>query len=148
MAGINVDLDANPHDHNLNLAFQEKRQTALCPCRPHYLCTAPFANCKFWSPQPQMLCKKSYPIQSKTAFPNKKQALLLDNNEKRNSSLGNVILKSDFPTNHTQLVSNAMFLSDYGIPADFSAVSILWFPPSSQQKKASKTPSQSYMGWR
>lgn len=99
--------------------FPRKTPNALCPCRPHYLCTAPFANCKFWSPQPRMLCKKSYPIQSKTAFPNKKQSLLLDNNEKRNSSLGNVNLKSDFPTNHTQLVSNAMFLSDYGIPADF-----------------------------
>lgn len=137
MAGINVDLDANPHDHNLNMAFQEKRQTFFVP---HYVCTAPFANCKFWSPQPRMLCKKSYPIQSKTAFPNKKQSLLLDNNEKRNSSLGNIILKSDFPTNHTQLVSNAMFLSDYGIPEDFSPVSILWFPPSSQQRKQAKPP--------
>lgn len=120
--------------------FPRKTPNVLCPCRPHYLCTAPFANCKFWSPQPLMLCKKSYPIQSKTAFPNKKQSLLLDNNEKRNSSLGNIILKSDFPTNHTQLVSNAMFLSDYGIPEDFSPVSILWFPPSSQQRKQAKPP--------
>lgn len=31
MAGINVDLDANPHDHNLNTAFQEKRQTLFVP---------------------------------------------------------------------------------------------------------------------
>lgn len=60
-----------------------------------------------------------YPTQSKTAFPNKQQSLLLDNSENRNSSLGNKIFKSDFPTNHTQLVSSAMVLRDYGVPADF-----------------------------
>lgn len=136
---MNVDLDANPHDHDLKMAFQEKHQLFV----PTDLATSALLHLQTAStedPKPWTLCEKICPIQSKTAFPKKKQSLLLDNNENRNSSLGNIILKSDFPTNHTQLVSNAMFLSDYGVPADFSPVSILWFPPSSQQKKQTNSP--------
>lgn len=116
---MNVNLDANPCNHNLKTAFQGKHQTAICPCRPHYSALLHLQTASSEDPKQQMLCEKTQPIQSKTAFPTKKQSLLLDNNENGNSSLGNIILKSDFPTNHTQLVSNAMFLSDYGIPADF-----------------------------
>lgn len=119
---MNVDLHAKPQDHNLKMAFQEKQLFVPADLATSVLLHLQTASSE--DPKPWMLCEKTtYPVQSKTAFPNKKQ--LLDNNENRNSSLGNIILKSDFPTNHTQLVSNAMFLSDYGIPADFSPVSIL-----------------------
>jgi len=76
-------------------------------------------------PRPQMLHEKTYLFKARLLSQTKKQSLLLDNNENRNSSLGNIILKSDFPSNHTQLISNGIFLSDYGIPEDFSPVLIL-----------------------
>lgn len=139
-------LDANPCNHNLKIAFQGKHQQPFVPAD---LTTLHCFICKLQALKtPSNRCFMRRP--SKIAFPTKKQSLLLDNNENRNSSLGNIILKSDFPTNHTQIVSYAMFLSDYGIPADFLPVSILWFSllPQQQQKKGNKTPSWSYIGGR
>lgn len=102
------------------LSKKNHHQTALCPYRSCYLCAASFINCKLWRPQAMDALWEEISHSKQDCFPKqKKQSLLLDNDENRNSSLGNIILKSDFPTNHTQLVSNAMFLSDYGIPADF-----------------------------
>lgn len=104
---MNMDLDANPHDHNQKMAQH------CFVCKLQVLKT------------PSHGCFVRRPIPFKARLLSQtKSSLLLYNNENRNSSLGNIILKSDFPTNHTQLVSNAMFLNDCGIPADFS-ISIL-----------------------
>lgn len=144
--GINVDFRCKSLQPQPEDSFPRKTPTAFVPAD---LTTLHCFICKLQALKtPSNRCFMRRP--SKTAFPTKKQSLLLDNNENRNSSLGNIILKSDFPTNHTQLVSNAMFLSDYGIPADFLPVSILWVSvlPQQQQKKGNKTPSWSYIGGR
>lgn len=126
---MSADLDANPHDHSLKMAFQENTKQVFVPCRLHYPCTASFESSRFWRPQATDILWEDLSFKVRLLSQTKRQSLLLDNKENRNSSLGNIILKSDFLTNHTQLVSDAIFLSNFGNPADFFLlVEVLQFP--------------------